>query len=113
MLTFTSSSQQASDQLDGIFTALSNCKRRDMITTLSFRPATVGQLASEHSVSLPAIHRHIRVLEDAELIQRKKVGRTNFIAIKRSGLLQAQVWLGGFHATWGSDRKRTCYRRGR
>jgi DNA-binding transcriptional ArsR family regulator len=93
------------DQLDAIFSALANTKRRGMITTLAFRPATVGQLAEEYILSLPAIHKHIRVLEDADLIQRKKVGRTNFVAIKRQGLLAAQSWLGEFKAYWGSDKE--------
>jgi DNA-binding transcriptional ArsR family regulator len=92
-------------RLDEIFSALSNAKRREMVLNLSFRPSTVGQLADEYGLSLPAIHRHIRVLEDAQLLQRKKVGRTNFVAIKRTALRQAQEWLGQFHLEWGSDQE--------
>jgi DNA-binding transcriptional ArsR family regulator len=91
--------------LDAVYSALSNAKRRGMVTTLSFRPATVGQLAEEHQLSLPAIHKHIRVLEDAAIIQRRKVGRTNYVAILRPGLQQAQGWIGTFRTTWGSDRE--------
>jgi len=91
------------DQLDLLYSALSHQKRRAMLLTLSFRPATVGQLATEHDLSLPAIHKHIRIMEEAELIQRKKVGRTNFVAIRRSGVLAAQAWLNQFKAYWGSD----------
>jgi DNA-binding transcriptional ArsR family regulator len=76
-----------------------------MIATLSFRPATVSQLAAEHGVSLPAIHKHLRALEAAELIQRKKVGRTNFVAINRVGIRLAQAWLLEFRADWGSNRE--------
>lgn len=68
-----------SSQLNDIFVALSHTKRRGMITTLAFRPSTVTQLANEYDLSLPAIHKHVRTLEKAELIQRRKVGRTNFI----------------------------------
>lgn len=93
------------EKLDVIFTALAHAKRRGMILTLAFRPATVSQLAEEHQLSLPAIHKHIRVLEDAELIERRKVGRTNFVAIKRKSLQQAQRWLGQFHTAWGSDKE--------
>ncbi|CAN5188224.1 metalloregulator ArsR/SmtB family transcription factor [soil metagenome] len=91
------------ETLDTVYAALSSVKRRGMVTTLSFRPATVGQLAEEHGLSLPAIHKHIRVLEEAGLTQRRKVGRTNYVAIARPALQQAQVWLSQFRTTWGSD----------
>lgn len=89
--------------LDTVFAALSNEKRREIVRTLSFRPATVGQLAEEHSISLPSIHRHIRILEEAQLIQRRKIGRTNFVAIKRQSLAAAQVWMAEYHLEYGND----------
>jgi DNA-binding transcriptional ArsR family regulator len=91
--------------LDSIFTAIGHAKRRGIIESLSFRPATVSQLAEEHAISLPGIHKHIRILEDAQLIQRKKVGRTNFVAIQRSGLKEMQAWVRQFHPYWGNDRE--------
>jgi DNA-binding transcriptional ArsR family regulator len=92
-----------SRELDAVFTALGNAKRRDIVTTLSFRPATVSQLAEEHGLSLPSIHRHIRTLEDAQLIQRRKVGRTNFVALKRKSFAQAQAWMAQYRLEWGND----------
>jgi len=89
--------------LDAVFNALGNAKRRAMLNTLSYRPATVGQLAKEHSLSLPAIHRHIRALEEARLIQRRKVGRTNFVAFSRDNFAAAQTWMAQYHTEWGSD----------
>jgi len=92
-----------SDQLDAIFAALSHAKRRGILTTLAFRPTTVSQLSEEYQLSLPAIHKHIRLLEIAQLIQRRKVGRTNFVALRREGLRTAQTWLSQYHAYWGND----------
>lgn len=89
--------------LDAVFLALGNEKRRGIVRTLSFRPATVSQLAEEHYLSLPSIHRHIRTLEEAQLIQRRKVGRTNFVAIKRTSLAAAQAWMSQYHLEWGND----------
>lgn len=86
-----------------VFAALSNGKRREIVRTLSFHPATVGQLAEEHKMSLPSIHRHIRALEEAQLIQRRKVGRTNFVAIKRASLAVAQHWMAQYHLEYGND----------
>ncbi len=91
--------------LDAVFAALSNPKRRDIVKTLSFHPATVSQLAKEHEMSLPAIHRHIRTLEEARLIQRRKVGRTNFVAIKRESMILAQRWMAQYHLEYGSDEE--------
>ncbi len=93
------------EQLDSVFTALGHTKRREMVNTLAFAPATVKQLADAQQISLPAIHKHIRILEEAALIQRKKVGRTNFVAIDRNGLLAAQSWLAQYHAYWGSNKE--------
>ena len=93
------------EHLDALFTALGNAKRRGMLHSLATKPSTVGQLAEEQQLSLPAIHRHIRDLEAANLIQRKKVGRTNFIALKRSGLQEALSWISQYHAYWGADQE--------
>ena len=92
-----------SDQLDYIFQAYSNSKRRGMIYNLSFRPYTVSQLANEFKLSLPAIHKHIRSLEDAKLIHRRKVGRVNFIALNKKSVLTSQNWINQFRTEWGNN----------
>jgi DNA-binding transcriptional ArsR family regulator len=97
------SNDVSSPMLDAVFLALGNEKRRGIVRTLSFRPATVSQLAEEHHLSLPSIHRHIRALEEAQLLQRRKVGRTNFVAIKRQSLAAAQAWMAQFQPEWGND----------
>jgi len=88
-------------QLDSVLDALANQKRRGIIHALSFQPATVGQLARNHELSLPAIHKHVRILEKAKLIIRKKVGRTNFVALNNTTLGLAQNWITQYHTTWG------------
>ena len=91
-----------SPQLDTVLDALANQKRRGIIHDLSFHPATVGQLASQHDLSLPAIHKHIRTLEQAQLIIRKKAGRTNFVALNNTTLGLAQTWITQYQVGWGS-----------
>jgi DNA-binding transcriptional ArsR family regulator len=91
-------------KLDAQFDALANSKRRGMLLALAYRPATVTRLAAEFKLTLPAIHKHIRVLEASGLIQRRKVGRTNFVAINRQGLQQVQAWVAQFRSEWGNDR---------
>jgi len=96
-------SDDSSEVLDAVFLSLGNERRRAILRTLSYRPATVGQLAEEHKLSLPSIHRHIRALEDAGLIQRRKIGRVNFVAIKRASLATAQKWIMAYHLEYGHD----------
>lgn len=91
-----------SAELDTILDALANQKRRGIIHELSFAPATVGQLARNHDLTLPAIHKHIRILENSRLITRKKIGRTNFVALNSSTLGLAQSWITQYQTTWGS-----------
>ncbi len=92
-----------SPKLNHLFDALGHAKRRGMIESLSYRPATVSQLAVEYKLSLPAMHKHLRVLERAQLIRRKKAGRTNFVALDRRSLRAAQEWLNQYRTDWGND----------
>ncbi len=91
-----------SPQLDVVLDALANQKRRGIIHNLSLQPSTVGQLAESYDLSLPAIHKHIRTLENAQLIVRKKIGRTNFVALNPATLGLAQSWIMQYHTGWGS-----------
>jgi DNA-binding transcriptional ArsR family regulator len=92
-------------QLDRIFDAFANKHRRRIIEILSLHPASISQLAKQLKVSLSAIHRHIKVLEQASLVQRKKSGRCNFLALDRTGLLHAQDWVTRYHSYWGNQKE--------
>ncbi len=92
-------------KLDRVLAALANERRRRIVYVLALRPASIGQLADQQKLSLPAIHRHIKVLEQARLVQRKKSGRVNFIALDRTGLSLMQDWITQFHAYWGNNEE--------
>ena len=74
-----------------------------MIDLLSLQPASIQQLAIRVGMSLPAIHRHVTVLEQSGLVRRKKSGRTNFLALDRGTMRQFQAWAMRFDAAWGTD----------
>ena len=93
------------ESLDKVFTALANKHRREVMYTLGLRPASIAQLAEQQRLSLPAIHRHILVLEQAKLVQRKKLGKTNFLALDRTALLLMQDWIAQYHAYWGNNQE--------
>jgi DNA-binding transcriptional ArsR family regulator len=91
-----------SPQLDAVLDALANQRRRGIVHDLALQPATVGQLARHHDLSLSAIHKHIRQLENAKLIVRKKAGRTNFVALDGATLGLAQSWITQYNVNWGN-----------
>jgi DNA-binding transcriptional ArsR family regulator len=62
----------AEDPLSRVFSALADPTRRDMVARLSVRDATVNQLAEPYGVSVQAVSKHVRVLEDAGLVSRSR-----------------------------------------
>lgn len=58
------------DQLSRAFAALADPTRRDMVTRLAAGDATVGQLAAPYRISIQAVSKHLKVLEDAGLVTR-------------------------------------------
>lgn len=91
--------------LDDVFEALANEHRREMIYMLSLQPCSISQLASMRGLSLPAIHKHIEILEKGGMVLRKKVGRTNFLALNRESLRGLQDWLMQYDTYWGSNKE--------
>jgi DNA-binding transcriptional ArsR family regulator len=93
-----------SPQLDIILEALANQKRRNIIHNLALNPNTISSLSVHTDLSLPAIHKHIRILETANLIIRKKSGRNNFIALNPKTLGLAQRWIDQYKTGWGNPQ---------
>lgn len=91
--------------LDKVFEALANEHRRDIVYVLGLQPHSITQLASLRGLSLPAIHKHIKILEEAGMIVRKKIGRTHFLTLNRQSLRGLQDWLMQYHAYWGSGEE--------
>ncbi len=92
-------------ELNKIFEALANEHRREIVYVLSLQPASIGQLASMRGLSLPAIYKHIKILEEGNLVTRKKLGRTNFLALNRNSLRVLQDWLSQYHTYWGTNEE--------
>jgi DNA-binding transcriptional ArsR family regulator len=89
--------------LDRILEAVANPHRRDILRVLGLQPCAISQLARMRGLSLPAIHKHVKVLDEAGLITRRKLGRTTYLALNRRPLAQLQKWVNQFHPYWGSD----------
>ncbi|MGV9857620.1 ArsR/SmtB family transcription factor [Gordonia sp. NPDC003425] len=65
-----------SDQLSRVFAALSDPTRRDIVARLTSADATVSELAAPYDVSLQAVSKHLKVLEDAGLVSRSREAQT-------------------------------------
>jgi DNA-binding transcriptional ArsR family regulator len=89
-------------KISTIFSALADPTRRDILSRLSMRgEGPVTALAKPFHISAPAISRHLRVLEKARLIDRRREGRIHLIRFRPAGLKQAQDWMA--HCATGLD----------
>jgi DNA-binding transcriptional ArsR family regulator len=79
--------------LDTTFAALSDATRRAILLRLAEGEATVGELAKPFQISLPAISRHLRILEEAELIVRERAGQHRRCRLRQEALASAGEWL--------------------
>jgi DNA-binding transcriptional ArsR family regulator len=88
------------DRLDLIFRALGDRTRRALLARLAAKPAMVTELAEPFSMSLPAVSRHIRVLERARLVVRNVDGRVHRCSLDLAPLRTAEAWLGHYCRFW-------------
>jgi DNA-binding transcriptional ArsR family regulator len=89
-----------SPRLDRIFSALSDPTRRAMVGRLAHGECTVSELAHPFSISLPAISKHLKVLEGAGLVERRIEGRVHHCRLKPQPLEAASTWLDACRAYW-------------
>jgi DNA-binding transcriptional ArsR family regulator len=82
--------------LDGTFGALADPTRRGIIMQLARGEASVSELARPYGISMPAILKHLKVLEEAGLIFRRKEGRTNYCSLATAPLGEIDSWLTRF-----------------
>jgi len=76
--------------------ALGSPLRREILLALRESPQSVGGLADRFPVSRPAVSRHLRVLEEAGLVERREEGTRNVYAVRVLGLRTVQAFLDGF-----------------
>lgn len=89
-----------SQTLDLTFGALADPTRREMLALLAKGESKVTDLAKQFKVSLPAISKHLKVLERAGLLQRRKDGRVHRLQLKAKPMQEAQEWINTYQAFW-------------
>jgi DNA-binding transcriptional ArsR family regulator len=87
-------------RLDLTFGALAHPIRRGILARLAGGEATVSELARPYKVSPPAISKHMRILEDAGLLTRRKQGREHHCRLADRRMREAQVWIQRHTRLW-------------
>jgi DNA-binding transcriptional ArsR family regulator len=86
--------------LDRTFAALADPTRRRILEHLSHGDRCVTDLARPYSMSLPAVSKHLRVLERAGLIRRKRRGRLHQLNLEAAPMKQVSEWIGEYRRFW-------------
>ncbi|ROO83270.1 ArsR family transcriptional regulator [Actinocorallia herbida] len=90
----------AEDRLSLIFSALADPTRRAILARLAEGDATVSELAEPHPISLPAISRHLKVLERAGLITRSSTAQWRSSSLNAEPLREVQGWMEHYRRFW-------------
>lgn len=88
-------------RLQGVFTAIADPHRRQMLDYLSAEELTAGALAERFPISRPAVVRHLKVLEQCELIAITRRGRERVHRLNPTPLLAVRDWLQPYEQFWG------------
>ena len=89
-----------SESLDAVFSALGDPTRRAILARLAEGETRVTELAAPHDMSLPAISKHLRVLETAGLVSKQKAGRVVRCSLNAEPLKDAADWVERYRRFW-------------
>jgi DNA-binding transcriptional ArsR family regulator len=92
-----------SSRLDDVFGALADPTRRGILERLSRGDQCVTALARPHRMSLPAISKHLRVLERAGLICRRRDGRVHNLKLEAKPMKEAAQWIAEYRKFWEAN----------
>jgi DNA-binding transcriptional ArsR family regulator len=90
----------SSGALDRTFAALADPTRRRILAQLTRGQKRVTHLARPHAMSLPAVSKHLRVLEKAGLLRRRRYGRVHEMQLDARPLKQAAKWVEEYRKFW-------------
>jgi DNA-binding transcriptional ArsR family regulator len=81
------------DTLTQVFSALADPTRRDIVARLAGGDATVGQLAEPYRMTLQAVYKHLRILENAGLVSRPQGPQPRPVRLETGVLTQMEIWI--------------------
>lgn len=92
--------RKAEPAVDGIFRALADPTRRDVVERLASKQASVSELAAPYRMALPSFLEHLKVLESCGLVQSRKTGRVRTYRLRSERMRLAEDWLGRQRTMW-------------
>lgn len=90
-------------RIDSVFIALSDATRRDILERTLQSALTVNQIAVEYDMSLAAVSKHLKVLDEAGLVHKRKNGRYVFISANPDGMNEARAYLDQYQTQPGEQ----------
>jgi DNA-binding transcriptional ArsR family regulator len=87
-------------RLDTVFQALADPTRRGMLASLALGEKSIGELAAPYAMSFAGASKHVKVLEDAGLLSRRKSGRSHLCRLEAQPLAEADRWLRQWEKFW-------------
>lgn len=87
-------------QLDSIFASLADPTRRDMLNRVSRAELSVGELVQHYDMSFAAISKHLKVMERARLIVKRRDGKKHMVSLAPDALRSADEYLDQYRQMW-------------
>src|SRR3954469_25725292 len=87
-------------RLDTTFRALADRTRRGMLAHLALGEKSIGELAEPYNMTFAGASKHVKVLEEAGLLSRRKAGRTHLCSLEAEPLAEAERWLRQWEEFW-------------
>jgi DNA-binding transcriptional ArsR family regulator len=87
-------------ELDRAFAALADPTRRGILDRLGGGPASISELAAPLNMTLTGLKKHVKILENAQLVTTEKIGRVRQCRIETAALRTAEEWINQRRTTW-------------
>jgi DNA-binding transcriptional ArsR family regulator len=86
--------------LDSVFASLSDTTRRDILRRLINHELTIGEIAKPYDLTFAAVSKHLKVLEKAQLIIKRRRGKEQMVSVAPQALQQAADYLENYRLLW-------------
>jgi DNA-binding transcriptional ArsR family regulator len=97
---------EAADRLSRVYGALAHPVRRAILAQLAHGEAKVGDIATRFDMTAPAITNHLKVLEEAGLVNRRVAAQSRILSLEPSALREGEEWIGNMRRFWTSAFER-------
>ena len=87
-------------QLDAVFGSLADPTRRDILSRLQLGELNVSEIAGVYDVSLAAISKHLKILEQARLIRKRRQGKERIVSLEPAAMRQAAEYIKQYECLW-------------